>query len=342
VKFVKSLIKGAWYSARLVAGYVIYLFRRETPAFAYHAMVGLFCLTRGRSNDFLSRLIGIVKRPYRFQRPVGVLGDLTPASARARIVDTLRRDGYVTFPGVLPPDMCERLLSYSLRQPSRMRVMDNRRTVVDHSVVYDRDAPAAVRYDFGLADLLANADVQQLLADQSLVSVAQDYLGARPSMDVLAMWWHTAFSDTPDSEAAQYFHFDMDRPKWLKCFIYLTDVTKASGPHVFVAGSHRTGGIPSGFLERGYVRLMDDEVNAEFGTERIVEFVAPRGTIILEDTRGLHKGAHVRSGDRLMLQIQFSNSLFGGTYPKAQFNGELTAPLREAVSRYPKLYSAFC
>jgi hypothetical protein len=342
VKKLKSLVKGAWYCTRMFSGYLIYLFRRETPAFGYHAMVGLFCLTGGRSNDFMSRLIGLVKRPYRFHRPVGVLGDMTAASTRMLIVDALRRDGYVMLPSVLPPDVCQRLLDYSLRQPSRTRVMDNRRAFADQSVLYDRKTPAAVRYDFSMADLLANTDVQQLLADQSLVSVAQDYLGARPSVDVLAMWWHTAFSDTPDSEAAQYFHFDMDRPKWLKCFIYLTDVTKASGPHIFVAGSHRTGGIPRSFLERGYVRLMDDEVDAEFGADRIIEFVAPRGTIILEDTRGLHKGAHVRSGDRLMLQIQFSNSLFGGTYPRARFNGELTASLREAMSCYPKLYSAFC
>ena len=342
MKALKSVVKGAWYCARLAAGYIVYLFRRETPEYGYYAMVGLFCMTRGRSNDLMSRLIGLVKRPYQFQHPVGVLGNMTSPAARTRIVDTLRRDGYVTFPGVLPPEVCDRLLAYSLRQPSRMRVMDNKRTVVDHRVVYDRAAPAAVRYDFGMGDLLANPDVQQLLADQSLISVAQDYLGARPTFDVLAMWWHTAFSDTPDSEAAQYFHFDMDRPKWVKCFIYLTDVTEASGPHVFVAGSHRTGGIPRAFLDRGYARLMDDEVKAEFGAERIVEFAAPRGTIILEDTRGLHKGAHVRSGDRLMLQIQFSNSLFGCKYPKAQFNGELVSSLREAVSRYPKLYSGFC
>jgi ectoine hydroxylase-related dioxygenase (phytanoyl-CoA dioxygenase family) len=192
-----------------------------------------------------------------------------------------------------------------------------------------------------MRDLLANPEVQNLLADQSLATVAQDYLESRPSIDVLAMWWHTAFSDVPDSEAAQYFHFDMDRPKWLKCFIYLTDVTPESGPHVFVAGSHRTGGIPPEFLRRGYVRLMDDEVLAEYGARNIIEFSAPRGTIILEDTRGLHKGANVRRGDRLMLQIQFSNSLFGGSYPEARFKRELSEPLREAVARYPKLYSAY-
>jgi len=39
---------------------------------------------------------------------------------------------------------------------------------------------------------------------------------------------------------------------------------------------------------------------------RIVEFVASRETMIIDDTRGLQKDAHVHAGDRLMLQIQFS------------------------------------
>jgi hypothetical protein len=118
-------------------------------------------------------------------------------------------------------------------------------------------------------------------------------------------------------------------------------VGPANGPHTFVAGSHKTGGIPSDLLQKGYVRLMDEEVASAFEKNKIIEFSAPRGTIIAEDTRGLHKGKHVESGDRLMFQMQFSNSLFGGYYPKVCMGNELTEKLKDATKRFPDLYSTY-
>jgi ectoine hydroxylase-related dioxygenase (phytanoyl-CoA dioxygenase family) len=171
--------------------------------------------------------------------------------------------------------------------------------------------------------------------------VAQEYLGSKPVLDVLGMWWHTNFSDKPDSEAAQFFHFDMDRPKWLKFFIYLTDVEATNGPHIFVAGSHRSEGIPSSMLKKGYARLTDEEVEKYYDKKNIIEFTAPKGTIIAEDTRGLHKGKHVEKGARLMLQIQFSNTLFGTTYTKVNFGSNLCTELKLKKKQYPDMYAAY-
>ena len=78
-----------------------------------------------------------------------------------------------------------------------------------------------------------------------------------------------------------------------------------------------------------------------FNKNDVIEFNAPRGTVIAEDTRGLHKGKHVTEGDRLVLQIQFSNSLFGGYYPKVQFSNNLCEELKTNVARYPWLYAAY-
>jgi hypothetical protein len=336
-----KMLKGAYYWLRVAAGSVLFLFRRETPAFAYYGMVGLFCLTGGRSNDFMSRLIGRLRPNYRLADRKGILGDLSDSARRTSLLGALRERGYCVLPGLLPPEVCDRLLQFGLTTPAKTRIMDNGAQKPARVPRYERESPGAVRYDFEPGDLLANRDVQNLLADASLISLAQDYLGARPVMDVLSMWWHTGYADAPDSHAAQFFHFDMDRPKWLKCFFYLTDVTPESGPHVYVAGSQRTGGIPSSFLERGYVRLSDEEVLAHYGADDIIKFVAPRGTVIIEDTRGLHKGAHVRAGDRLMLQIQFSNSLFGGSYPSARFTDITDETLKTRIAQFPDIYSAY-
>jgi hypothetical protein len=192
-----------------------------------------------------------------------------------------------------------------------------------------------------MADVIASPDVQDLVCDFSVLSVAQAYLRARPVADVLAFWWSTAFNSAPSSAAAQYFHFDLDRVKWLKFFIYLTDVGPDGGPHTFVAGSHRTEGIPENLLRHGYVRLSDRDVHAEYPPSALIEFNAPRGTILVEDSRGLHKGKRVVRGDRLMLQVQFSNSLFGATYPRCRLPAVIEPPLRSAVAAYPPIFSAF-
>jgi ectoine hydroxylase-related dioxygenase (phytanoyl-CoA dioxygenase family) len=155
------------------------------------------------------------------------------------------------------------------------------------------------------------------------------------------MWWHTNFRKGPDKHAAEWFHFDMDRVKWLKVFIYLTDVGADDGPHTYIAGSHRTGAMPRHLLKKGYARLTDDEVLDHFGRDALVEFCAPRGTVILEDTRGLHKGRHVTGSPRLVLQLQFSNSLFGATNAKVRLGALHDPALRRLVNDAPEIYRAF-
>lgn len=336
----KNWIRGLLNLAELIIGLAIYLVFKRTPAFAYQAMVGLFCFTKGYSNDVLSKIISYFKRPYLLYEPNGVLGAMTEVR-RSQVSTKLNEEGYYIFEERLPEALCDRMLQFATTQTCNMRPMDG--DVLGKPVLtqYHRDVPQSVRYDFKTQDVIDNYDVQNLLADMSLVAVAQDYLGARPVIDVTSMWWHTAFSDKPDSEAAQYYHFDMDRPKWLKFFIYLTDVESTNGPHTFVAGSHKSGGIPSSLLKKGYARLTDSEIKHHFNEDKIIEFSAPRGTIIAEDTRGLHKGRHVEKGDRLMLQIQFSNSLFGGYYPKVTIGNVLTEELRIKIKQFPDLYSAY-
>ena len=338
---VKRWLRALINTINLMIGLVAYLFFKKTPAYAYQGMVGLFCTTKGYSNDFLSWVIGLFKRPVHLINASGILGNMSEANLREPIVSDLREHGYHVFENRLPDELCDRLLKYATSQPCKIRPMAGNQLGEPVEAIYQRGAPRAVRYDFDTQDLLNNQDVQSLLSDLSFAAVAQNYLGARPVIDVLSMWWHTNFSDKPDSEAAQYFHFDMDRPKWLKFFIYLTNVETTNGPHSFVAGSHKAGAIPSALLKKGYARLTDDEVTSNFDKKDVIEFNAPRGTIIAEDTRGLHKGKHVSEGDRLLLQIQFSNSLFGGFYPKAKLGSQLSDELKNNVAHYPWLYAAY-
>lgn len=337
----KRFIRVGFDFSKLIFGLMVYLVSKRTLAFSYQSMIRLFCATQGHSNDVLSFVIGLIKRPYNFGKDAdGILGCMS-GRARQLVVADLRTQGYHVFTAKIPEQLCDKLLEYALTKPCISRPMDGQGRQESEIVIYPRENPSTVRYDFTPQDLLSNEDVQGLLADMSFSAIAQDYLGARPVIDVLSMWWHTAFSDKPDMEAAQYYHFDMDRPKWLKFFIYLTDVTSASGAHVFVKESQRTGGIPSSMLKKGYARLTDEEVENHYGCERVIEYIASRGTIIAEDTRGLHKGKHVKCGDRLVLQIQFSNCLFGAAHSSGNLKSPLRSDLQVALLKYPSLYSLY-
>jgi hypothetical protein len=272
---------------------------------------------------------------------VGVLGDLSGTTLHDQ-VGRLRKDGYIVFERALAPDVCDRLAQFAFRSQACVRRMDGQpETVEPVMALFEPDHPIAVRYDYPPAILLDNTDVQSLLSDPSILALAQEYLQCRPVADVLSMWWQTNYGGQPDAQAAQFFHFDMDRIKWLKVFIYLTDVGSENGPHSFVRGSHRTGTIPPSLLLRGYARLTDQDVHENYPEGDCLEFSAPRGSIIVEDTRGLHKGANVRRGPRLLLQLQFSNSLFGTEYPQARITRVQDPSLQSMLTRAPEIYSQY-
>ena len=339
---VSSLFPRLWSTISLILGAVQYLLHGRTPPAAYQSLITLFCKTGGSSNDSLSLLVSLVHPPYRLRRTDGLLGDLDKP-ALDTITQQLDQAGYYVFAQRLPDDLSARLLHFALTHRCTVRPMDDVGTRVSAKLVdhYNREHLEGVRYDISAQDVIDNPDVQRVMADRSIMAAAQRYLRCKPILDVMSMWWHTAYSRIPDKEAAQFWHFDMDRIKWIKFFIYLTDVGPDNGPHSFIAGSHRTGGIPSVLRLKGYSRLTDQEVEACFSRDRFLEFSAPRGTIIAEDTRGLHKGKLVSSGDRLILQLQFSNCLFGGYYAPSRFSRILDPNLLAMVEQYPRLYANY-
>jgi hypothetical protein len=302
-------------------------------------MIQLFCSTSGASNDAMSSLLAWTYRPYRLSDAHGVLGNFLADDVES-IGSDIRRNGYHVFQQRLPEAFCDELLNYATTSPCVRRGTDDSDKTDCQLERFPRGNPDGVRYDFGEQELINNPLIQRFMADRSFIAVAQNYLQAQPIIDVVAMWWNV-MSPRPDKEAAQYWHFDMDRIKWLKFFVYLTDVGPENGPHSFVVGSHRRGGISDSLLQKGYSRLTDEEVGSSYPADKFIEFTAPRGTVIAEDTRGLHKGKHVINGDRLIFQMQFSNSLFGGHYRPSRIEHVNNQDLAQMIERFPRMYSNY-
>lgn len=234
---------------------------------------------------------------------------LSPSSPEYRqALESLRSDGYAILPQRLSSAaifaLAERFSANSLKMVSDDAAVNGKLSALNLA------EPQAEKYEVSTADVLDSPLAQDLLFDGGILSLAQDYLGSAPILDIATSWFSFPVGRS-SQEAATQFHFDLDRTRWVKIFYFLTDVNERTGAHLFVPGSQADGSIPSKILSKGYSRLTDSEVDGAFPKDSWQTIGGPAGTILLEDTRGLHKGMPLVEGHRLVLQFQYSVDLFG-------------------------------
>lgn len=290
------------------AGYRVYKKSGVTPPEAYMSMRRLYKRTNGRFNDAMGRLNRTLHWKQRADLNDSAFENVTAYEIKAA-ARSIQKDGFYKFDRQLPAEACHQLLSFSLSEPGNSRTLQSDG---ETATVFDRKNPQAIRHQYSAESLFQNPVVQTYATDPYFFSIAQEYLGFNPVFDVMTMWWSTPTQDEQmQSRAAQLYHFDMDRLKFVKFFVYLTDVGPDNGPHCYVRGSHIRK--PAELLVDG--RLSDEEVLRHYSSTDLVELTGPTGTMLAVDTRGFHKGKPLVAGDRLIFQIQYADSLFGQQYP---------------------------
>ena len=149
-------------------------------------------------------------------------------------------------------------------------------------------------------DQIAQAPHVLEIANSPLVlALVGNFLGAKPTIGCIRVWWSTPAS-SGEPEHAEKFHRDVDDWRFVKLFVYLTDVDEDAGPHIFAAGSQKINALTE------IRRFEDAEIEATAGRENIVRFLGPAGTTFLENTYGLHKGLPPRTKPRLVLQVLYT------------------------------------
>jgi Phytanoyl-CoA dioxygenase (PhyH) len=299
-RLVNDLTYSRWFAwlvhyPAVYIGSIVFRSSGRTPWFSYWSMRRLYCITRSRFNR---RFSGALERTVEMAET---------AAVDRNSLEKLRRDGYVVLPRRLDEATCDALLRLARSTPAHLVP---RPAAGPEQARFDPEAPQAIKYDLPETALLEDPAVQRLLVDESLYALASAYLGCQPINDLVAMWWSTAHSREANSEVAQLYHFDMDRLRFLKIFFYLTDVTAETGPHCYIRGSHVDR--PPQFWRDG--RHEDAAVREACGADKEVLITGPRGTILAVDTSGFHKGLALTRGERLILQFEFTNSLFGAEY----------------------------
>jgi hypothetical protein len=279
-------------------------------------------------------------RPPRSPAPAnGIVGSLS-AERQGAIAAQITKDGYYVFDQLVPSGICDELEQFGRTTPA---LVEGRGREPDERVRFDPAAPMSKTYRMAADDIVASPAMQRLLADQSLLAVAESYLAAHPVLSGINMWWSPSFGEAPGDDAAQMFHFDFDgAPIWLKFFIYLTDVDRANGPHVFVRGSHAANHpAAANILKRGYVRVSDEEIAAAFGADNVIEICGRRGTVLAVDTRGFHKGKVPASGYRLIAQLMYCCPQFNFDGPRYRLPAGIDQALSTAIKAAPGVFERF-
>jgi len=347
-------IRGAWrfekpaHTIRLACeatrGYREFLRTGTTSASAYAAMRQLSFRTNGRYNDFMAALSSLCHPPRKLAIARGVLGELNSKSI-GLIAEHIRRDGYCIFERKLPENMQQALVEFALRVPAKPLATPKNDSFTQFEYrlladcLYDRTNIVSTLYNFDLQTIAEQSVVQELLTDETILSVARAYLGAEQVIkQSMAMWWSTNYlRGKPSSLAAQHFHFDMDGIKFLKFFFYLSDVGTENGPHCYIRGSH--GRKPRGLLKDG--RISDEEILTHYTVDQVMEITGGRGTIFVADTRGFHKGKAIQSGERLMAQLELATSLFGPEHQKIEVNERFSNEFRQFAMQHPRIFAIY-
>ena len=306
-KFLKSNNITLHDFSKLIASKIIYNKTGITPDALQQLLVDNYSKTNGLFQDVLHNLFHNDSNTNLNKTSVtsDIFGTVTNSDINT-IVSTITNDGYVILPRLVSIDKINRIKEWSYN--IKYNVVDNyeKRYFLDK---VDFQNPNLVTANALEDDLEINEDINSLIFDPLIMEIISRYLGIeKPSLIHLCMWWTFKTNNLiGSSEAAQLYHYDLDHIKWLKVFIYLTDVGNDDGPHVYIPKSHISGNKNYKLLERGYSRVNDDEMLIFQKTEP-KRVLGPAGSIIIGDTKCFHKGSPVIANSRLVLQPTFGPS----------------------------------
>jgi len=138
--------------------------------------------------------------------------------------------------------------------------------------------------------------------DPTFLDLANAYLGLWSKLEYVDLWY-TPPTGAEDRRASQRWHRDFNDRLLLKAFVYLLDVDEEAGPFEYVPGSFPGGPLgdlwpwaPGG--TEAYPPA--EEFDRRLADARVETFAAPRGTLILCNTAGFHRGGFARSKPRAL------------------------------------------
>ena len=200
-------------------------FKKKNSNISYNTMIKLFCITGGWSNDIINNFLkkksktnldsNQVKLENYFESGFCKKNKFLDLKFLTTFKDDLKNiDGYWTGDNY---------------KSSNKEKLDNN---IKSTKYYYKDK-----------DLIKLKSVQEIIQNENIINLARKCLNCEPILYNINCWY--SFPNLKiDKTAAQMWHFDMDRPSWVKFFFYLSDCNKLEGPHCFIEKTQKNNGIP--------------------------------------------------------------------------------------------------
>jgi len=281
------------------------------PSSTHLKLVDLFCRSSGLIQETIHK--------FRHSPIQDTLNSIVLQSENVRItasdftniIADLKNIGYATLPCSLHKNICDEILSYAYLQQHTCLARygsQNRRYEVSG---LDELQPYTLSAAMKESCINASNTIHIIINDPVILGLVSFYLRTKICVRSVS-FWHSfeAIDHEPYGELAQLFHYDLDEFRWLKLFIFLTDVSDNNGPHVFIPGSHRPGFKDPKLLSRGYARISDDDMDRYHPRSSWKYLTCSAGTLVLADTRCWHKGTAVKTGVRSLLQPEYAPTKF--------------------------------
>ena len=313
------MIKGLLSIIFTIIGFIYYSLFKKTPSFFFQSYVRSYCFTNGLISEILSKII-IFKNKKKINNNFS--STYKKNEDLLEIKNLLKKKGYYVFEEKLEKNIVSKIHEFTLQNDCFF--YDNKGN--KKSAKYNNEIKKnSSKFYYNQSQIFNIPEINNIIFDPFIIDICENYFDAPAYLSNIDMWWSPVkkklkIENEIANRSAQYFHFDLDRIKWLKLFIYLTDTKLESGPHEYVEGTHGFSNKDKNLLNSGYQRIEEDLIYKKYNEKRIKKILGERGTMFIGDTSAFHRGALPKKEDRLLLVIEYSNSLFGGEYSKIETN----------------------
>ncbi|GAB5539362.1 MAG: hypothetical protein Salg2KO_14650 [Salibacteraceae bacterium] len=215
--------------------------------------------------------------------------DLNPESLRA--VRDIQKHGYAVLPSFFDSNKCQ------------LWIDEIDRLIASEGIVVTEDAHksdlriyAADRVSNAIQDYFLDAHLRGIVEGYERHSVTDGFtLGARLE------------SVKNNLGSGGGWHRDSASIRQTKAIVYLSDVETGNGPFQYLEGSHKPMAIIKDQLKNmrnfNQNRFSNEEVEQLIATDThaLKTITGKAGTVILSDTRGIHRGKPIEQGTRYAL-----------------------------------------
>lgn len=225
----------------------------------------------------------------------------------------INKVGFVTFENFLKPDQCKILrdkIDYYLTEGGTNVWQDDEKS--DNRIYF------AENLDASFKEILTNKDILDSLAQYTGIT--------EPSSLILAAKINAVDGNIGSGGG---WHRDSPYTHQFKAIIYLSDVDESNGPFQYIKHSNSKFDILLSYFRNiftpGQYRFSEEEISDYLNKtgKSVTDLTARMGTLVLADTKGIHRGKPISEGSRYAIFCYFWNNSYPEHFKKYEQKNKL-------------------